>query len=119
VLLAPPNRGAIIARRLYPVAPVRWVFGSHAGRELMTTPQDGFDALGAFPPTVAVLVIAGRAGCNPLIPGPDDGKVGVAEAALPTPHAFTTLPAGHSWLSWSPAALRLTRQFLAQAPAAR
>jgi len=113
VLMAPPNRGAIVARRLVSIAPVRWVFGRYAGQQLMTTPTDGFARLGEFPPTVEVLVIAGRAGCNPLIPGPDDGKVAVAETPLATPHAFATLRAGHSWLAWSPTALRMTRDFLA------
>lgn len=72
-LLASPNRGSVLARRLSGFPPARWVFGSHAGRELMTS--EDFDRLGAFPEGLPVLVLAGDAGWNPWIPGPDDGEV--------------------------------------------
>jgi hypothetical protein len=111
-LLAPPNRGSALARRLLGFAPARWVFGRQAGRELMETPEDGFDALGNFPSSCEVLVLAGDAGANPWIPGPDDGKVGVDETRLKTSHTLRRLRAGHSWVAWSPAALREVRSFL-------
>ncbi len=112
VLLAPPNRGSALARRLSGFAPARWVFGKHAGRELMETPEDGFDALGDFPPSCGVLVLAGDAGLNPWIPGPDDGKVGVDETRLSTPHRLRRVRAGHSWIAWAPQAVLAARDFL-------
>ena len=112
VLLAPPNRGSALARKLSGAAPVRWVFGRHAGRELMETPEDGFDALGVFPDSCEVLVLAGAAGANPWIPGPDDGKVGVEETRLRTAHAHRRVKAGHSWIAWSPETIRVVRRFL-------
>ncbi len=112
VLLAPPNRGSAMARKLSGLFPARWVFGNHAGRELMETPEDGFDRLGTFPEGVQVLVLAGDLGCNPWIMGPDDGKVGVEETALPTPHVLRRVHAGHSWIAWSPNVIREVRHFL-------
>jgi pimeloyl-ACP methyl ester carboxylesterase len=115
-LLAPPNRGSVLARRLSGFPPARWVFGSHAGRELMTSGD--FDRLGAFPEGLPVLVLAGDAGWNPWIPGPDDGKVGVGETPLPTPHRLKRVRAWHSWIAWSPSAIRAVRGFLGRpAPA--
>ena len=110
VLLAPPNRGSVAARRISALPPARWVFGEAAGRELVG--EEGYDRLGAFPDSVAVLVVAGDFGFNPLIPGPDDGKVGVEETRLPTPHRFLRVHAGHSWIAWSPRVLRAARRFL-------
>ncbi len=110
VLLAPPHRGSALARRLSHFPLARRLFGEHAGRELMEA--DGFDRLGAFPSGLKVLVLAGTAGFNPWIPGPDDGKVGVEETGLPTPHVLKRLRAGHSWIAWSPGALSAARAFL-------
>lgn len=110
VLLAPPNRGSVAARTLSKLPPARWVFGKHAGRELMEA--EGFDRLGAFPEEMEVLVLAGDFGFNPAIPGPDDGKVGVEETRLDTRHTLERIHAGHSWIAWSPTVLFRARRFL-------
>lgn len=113
VLIAPPNRGSALARALSGSRIGRAVFGDQAGRELIETPEDGFDALGSFPPAVRVLVIAGDAGFTPGLARPNDGKVSIGETRLPTPHAHETVHATHSWIAWSPRAIGRTRRFLA------
>ena len=110
VLMAPPNRGSVLARRLRGSSLARLGFGPASGRELMEA--EDFDGLGSFPEGMRVLVVAGDFGFNPWIPGPDDGKVGVEETRLGTPHAFLKVHAGHSWIGWSPTAIRETRGFL-------
>ncbi len=112
VLLAPPNGGSIMARKLEWLPPARWIFGARAGRELMTTPAGGFERLGRFPAAMDVMVVAGTCGLNPFIPGKDDGKVGVSETRMEDETTFQPVPAGHSWIAWSPRVIRLTRHFL-------
>ncbi len=112
VLLAPPNRGAAFARHWSKNRLMRWYFGEHAGRQLMETPEDGFDYLGHFPSTMRVLVVAGDFGINWKVEGQDDGKVAVEETRLKTPHRFVQIHAGHSWIAWWPTAIRLAEAFL-------
>ena len=114
VLLAPPNRGSQAARTCLDNWLGRRVFGAKAGRQLIETPCDGFDAtLGVFPAGYRVLVIAGDLGLNPWVSGADDGKVGCWETRLTTPHAYAKIHASHALIPWSPRALRLAWNFLA------
>ena len=79
VQLGPPNRGSRLARWVWPT-PIGWLLGpclravaTHEARCLPPLPCE-------------TLVIAGGRGghgWNPLVPGDDDGVVGVAEAHLP------------------------------------
>lgn len=112
VLIAPPNRGSVLARRLYKYKIVRWVLGQMSGKQLMTTPLDGFDRLGNFPQQMPVMVISGTAGFNPMIPGKSDGKVGVEESCLTTPHIHETIWAGHCWICHCPDTIKRAKSFM-------
>jgi len=112
VLLATPNQGSAHARHLGKYRLARWILGDQSGRQLMDTPEGGFARLGTFPTSMRVLVIAGDFGFSPWIPGPDDGKVGVAETRLSTPYTSRTVHAGHCWLSLAPTVVLNTRRFL-------
>ncbi len=110
VLMAPPNLGSAMARRLQGSCLARLAFGPASGRELME--EEDFEPLGAFPEGMPVLVVAGDFGFNPWIAGQDDGKVGVEETRLGTPHEFRRVHAGHSWIGWCPTVLRVSKRFL-------
>lgn len=112
VLVAPPNRGSICARKLHQIPPVRWLLGKYAGMQLMTTEKDGFDALGTFPKNMPVLVIAGSCGLNSWLGGSNDGKVLIKETHLTTDHYHLTHCSGHSWICYSPEVVRQTKHFL-------
>lgn len=96
VLLAPPNRGSKVARFLNQFKWVRKIFGEKSGKQLLTA--DSFDHLGKFPETLNVLVISGSFGWNPIIKEKNDGKVGISETILTTPHRQITVSCGHSWI---------------------
>lgn len=112
VLIAPPNKGSLLARKLSRVKLLRNIFKNKSGKQLMTTPHGGFESLGNFPTHMPVLVISGTAGFNPLIRGYDDGKVAVSETCLSTPHAHETVFSGHSWICHSPATIKKARRFI-------
>jgi triacylglycerol esterase/lipase EstA (alpha/beta hydrolase family) len=112
VLIAPPNRGSAYGRFLNSFETCREIAGPYAGKQLMTTPEDGFDSLGQFPPSMQVLVIAGTCGFNLTIPGKNDGKVGVNETRLSTPHEFKKIFAGHSWICHTPKTIGIAKEFL-------
>jgi len=121
VLIAPPNRGSIFARKLYNYQVVRGVLGEKSGRQLMTAPLDDFDRFGNFPDHMPVLIISGTAGFNPMIPDVNDGKVGLMETCLKTPHFHKTCFAGHSWICHTPNVIKKAKNFLSspQLPTAR
>jgi len=113
VLIAPPNRGSQTARSLYKNRLARKALGCHgAGHELMIQPPEHFETIGTFPETKAILIISGTAGITPLLDGPNDGKVTVAESCLDTPHEHETFLAGHSWICYDPRVIRRVREFL-------
>lgn len=112
VLIAPPNRGTIYARALSRFKIAKWYLGKKAGRQLMKTPRDGFDALGEFPKKMPVLVISGTMGWNPSIDAVNDGKVGIHETCLNTPHYHEMCRAGHSWICNNKTAIKHTKHFL-------
>jgi len=110
VLIAPPNQGAIFARKFKSFIFFRGMMGKHAGYELMHTPD--FEHIGQFPSTKEVLVIAGNLGFNPYIKESNDGKVAVKETFLSTPHMHCIVGAGHSWICFSPKVIRVAKAFL-------
>lgn len=114
VLIAPPNRGSEFARSLYKYKLFRSILGNKSGNQLMTTPLDGFDRLGSFPEYMPVLVISGTAGINPLISKGHDGKVGVNETHLSTPHFHEKSFAGHSWICHTPTVIKKTKEFISR-----
>jgi hypothetical protein len=111
VLIAPPNQGAAYGRFLNLFKLFRDIAGDYAGKQLLTTPHGGFEALGQFPDSMQIQVIAGTCGCNPVIFEKNDGKVGLSETRLSTPHEFTTIFAGHSWICHTQAAVLIAKEF--------
>jgi len=112
VLVAPPNRGSLFARSLQKFKPIRWFLGEKSGRQLITTPTDGFDQLGNFPKDMPIMIISGTAGWNPVISDINDGKVASKETCLKTPHDHASCYAGHSWICYSPSVIKKTKSFL-------
>jgi len=110
ILLAPPNRGSIIARKLGKFKLGRLIFGRYAGRELMDS--SNFDYLGNFPPNLPVLVIAGSFSLNPFISGKNDGKVAVDETFLSAPHEHKIIYAGHTFISFNKKAIYYSKKFI-------
>ena len=110
VLIAPPNRGSAIARLLEDVPAYRWIFGA-AGQQL--TPAEVSKAPGLDRPFA---IIAGGKGdgrgFNPLLPGDDDGTVGVAETRLEGAADFLVVPEIHALISNHRETIRATIDFL-------
>jgi hypothetical protein len=112
VMLAPPSRGSSLAHALERWRPIRWILGPSGG-EL----GDGAGLTVAEPPpSVAVAVVAGArgrdGGWNPLVPGDDDGIVGVDETRLERPHEHLVVRGMHTWLMNRPAVREAVLRFL-------
>lgn len=115
ILLAPPNKGACLARNFQKWPLVGWVFGKRAGKQLMTFEEKDMAQLGEFPSSMRVLVIAGEKGtafCAIWIKEPNDGKVTIEETRLPTPHEHKILKVSHHWIMTSRESIAITKQFL-------
>lgn len=112
VLLSPPNQGTKLGRALNHSHFIRTIFGHAAGKELLTSPN--FDSLGQFPRDKKVLIISGTLGWNPLIGERSDGKVGVTESCLPTPHLHKLHHFNHTWIMYSNRVIHDSLDFIAQ-----
>lgn len=113
VLLATPNRGSMLARKVKEILPIRLALGTKSGKELMCYSPEQMEALGTFPCTMQVLVLAGNCGTHLGFDGmPNDGFVSLDETRLCTPHAFLVLPLTHGGLLTNEIAIRITRDFL-------
>lgn len=110
VMLAPPNQGSALARHLSVFKPLHWVVGN-AGRAL--TPEAMAERPG---PNLPIMIIAGsrgeKDGWNPLIPGDDDGVVGVEETCLEGAQERLVIRGIHTFLMNQPVAIDATRRFL-------
>jgi len=97
VMLAPPNQGAVMADTLLGWWPSEYVIGP-SGKAL--SPDGAARQLGA--PRCEFGIIAGTLrdgqGMNPLIPGDDDGLVGVEETKLDGMTDFATVNAAHTFI---------------------
>lgn len=117
VLLAPPNKGAVLARTFKGCPVIRGIFGKRAGNQLMTYQEAEMNRIGTFPEEMEVMVVAGSKESplfKHLVKEPNDGKVTIEETKLPTPHTHHTLPVSHSWIMTSRQSIALTKQFLLQ-----
>ncbi|NGX60158.1 MAG: hypothetical protein KR126chlam3_01324 [Chlamydiae bacterium] len=99
VLLAPPNQGSCSGQFLSHIGLFHKIMGGKAGRQILFS--ENFDYVGEFPEEKEVLVISGTCGWNPVVGGKNDGKVGVKESCLNTPHKHKTHFSGHSWMMYS------------------
>jgi len=99
VMIGVPNRGALLANRMKHNALFKAVFGP-AGQQLIKDPGGLIDKLPT--PDFPFAIIAGARGSmngyNPLIPGDDDGTVGVASTRLPGATDFMTVNSLHTFL---------------------
>lgn len=106
VQIAPPNQGCVLGRKYYNYRIVSWQLGDKAGKEVAIE-RCGFKHLGDFPPSMRILIIAGRykwkhvefrhpfnVRYNPLIKGDNDGLIRVKETYLETPHDHVIVEKG-------------------------
>jgi pimeloyl-ACP methyl ester carboxylesterase len=112
VMLAPPNQGAVIARRLDKLGLLRLVLGkslAELGRD-----WSALERRLATPREFAIIA-GGRGrehGYNPLFRGDDDLIVAVEETQLAGAAAFLVLPVLHAFIMNSTEARRQTVSFL-------
>jgi triacylglycerol lipase len=113
VMLAPPNGGSQVADVLQRIAFLRDLPGKPM-RELGTDARSMPNRLPAadFP----LGIIAGSRSNNPLfakwIAEPNDGKVAVSRTRLTGMQAHLVLPRTHTFLPWSPDAIREALRFV-------
>ena len=100
VMLSPPNQGSEIADAVSESPILSELFLGPAGSRLVTDSAGIVVELG--PPNYELGIITGSRSLNPigswLIPGPDDGKVGVDRARLEGADAFRVIPATHTFI---------------------
>ncbi len=99
VMLSPPNQGTQLADALKSYRLYQWITGP-AGQQLGTESDSIPKRLAPVDATIGV--ITGNESWNPfysyLIPGPDDGKVAVANARLEEMVDFLVVPASHTFI---------------------
>lgn len=111
VMLAPPNRGSVLADKLKDVLPYKLVAGA-AGQDLAT------ERIQEIPvPTCEFGVIAGGTGkakgLNPMIEGDNDGLVAVRNTKLDGMKDFLLVRSLHTVIMDRPQTIDATRRFLA------
>lgn len=99
VMLSPPSQGSELIDAFADSPMLRLVLGP-AGSQLGTDSASLPGQLG--PPRFSLGIIAGNRSLNPLtswlIPGPDDGKVGVDRARVEGASDFKVVPAAHTFI---------------------
>jgi pimeloyl-ACP methyl ester carboxylesterase len=113
VMLAPPNQGALLAKVFADNLLFQEIAGE-AGQELgRQWPK--LEKRLATPPMPFGIIAGGKddgRGFNPLLPGDNDGIVGVDAAKLAGAADFTVLPVLHSWIVYSEPAQQCMLRFL-------
>lgn len=114
VLLAPPNRGALLAREFKNNFLVKLGMGEKVGWQLMSyEPEDYRRCFGDFPPCLPVLVISGYKGIHPFFCGkPNDGLLAEEETCLDTFHYRESFCLSHGDLLKRKRVFNTTRNFL-------
>ena len=111
VMLAPPNQGALIARKLDRWTPARFILGPSFADLAEDKPLPA-----ALPAEVALCIVAGGCcggeGYNPLLPGDDDGVVRLAETPLEGGDAALRVEALHTFIAEDGEAIAAVRGFL-------
>ena len=101
IMLGPPNQGATIARRLAPTRVFGWTAGVSAMQ--LGVNWDELQACLATPP-FPFHILTGDVRAfrwHPLLDGPNDGIVSVAESKLDGAHSFELFPVPHGVLIYS------------------
>lgn len=101
VMIAPPNKGSILAEKLNELKLFEWGFGE-SGQKLG---KENDDFWRNYPrPKIPFGIIAGgidtKKGLNPMVPGDDDGVVGVNETVLRGYSDIIKIHGLHSSLPW-------------------
>lgn len=113
VLMAPPAQGSALGRSWRGNFISELLMGSKSGRQLLTYTAREMAALGEFPSTMQIFVIAGRRGITPFFNGvPNDVYLAVKETYLNTPHYHRIVPLSHGALIENSGTLDLAKQFL-------
>lgn len=120
VMLSPPNQGSELAEVLLQFSWFRWLFGP-AGCQLGTGEASLPLQLG--PVSSPVGIVTGNRSLGWLsariFPGPNDGKVSVARAALEGMADFLVVPCGHAFIMHSQLVKKQVATFLATGQFAR
>ncbi len=99
VMLSPPSQGSELVDA-FADSPLRRLFLGPAGSQLGTDPAGITNRLG--PIRFRLGIVTGDRSISPLgswlIPGPDDGKVGVDRAKLDGATDFMVVPATHTFI---------------------
>jgi len=112
VMIAPPNRGSPLARRLSGTLFWDAIFGRRAFHQLGD--ESLADAWGT-PPMRFGVIAGGRGdgrGWNPLLTGDDDGVVSVEDTHLPGESGHIVLRSIHAVLPWRQDCMRQVVSFL-------
>jgi hypothetical protein len=112
VLLAPPNKGAVLARRFHEFYPARLVLGTKSGRQLMCYCPKDIARLGEFPECLDILVVAGYRGSKIFFNEPNDRFVTLKETMLDRPHKRMELNISHDQMLSSRAVLHIVNNFI-------
>jgi len=113
VMIAPPNQGAVMADLLADRLLYKALTGP-AGQQLLSD-SDGFIAALPAPWCEFGVIAAGLGdglGFSPLIPGDDDGVVGVAETRLEGMRDFLVVPATHGLVTTRKRTIQAVLTFL-------
>ncbi len=113
VMLGPPNQGAVMADLLLSWWPSEFV-GGPTGKQLVTG-VEGFARQAGTPPCEFGVIAGSRGdgkGWNPLIPGDDDGVVGVENTRLEGMADFCTVRVAHTFIMDDPGTLEYVVRFL-------
>ena len=115
VMLSPPNHGSETVDKMGKMPGFGWLNGP-AGQQLGTRQTSLPNSLG--PATFELGIITGNRSINlllsALIPGPDDGKVGVDSAKLKGMADFLVVPHSHPFIMKKPRVIEQTIHFLEQ-----
>lgn len=112
VMLAPPNQGAALARRWGFLPPYRWLAGT-AGQEIGPRFDSIAELLPAPPIPFGILAaVVPRWLINPLLPGPSDWIVRLADTPLSGATEYRVVPSLHAIMMRRPYVMDAAERFL-------
>lgn len=125
-LIAPPLRGAVVARTLELMdfrgpdlarralrGATRVVMGENSGMELRKYGPEWFERAGEFPRDAELLVVEGAMGrINPMVGSESDGIVGACETMMERPHYRLSVGLTHNMLCMSPSVVSAVSHFI-------